>query len=853
MPLAPLQSGPAAPYLRPLTEGWELALLPPGAAADPVALAAIKPQWLPARVPGTAAAALFAAGEADFSRLPDLDAQDVWYRCVFRAEGHVAARHRLLFEGLATLAQVWLNGRPVLQSSSMFLAHEVEAGAGLGTDNELLIRFAALGEALKAAPSRPRWRAGLVEQQQLRRVRTTLLGRIPGWTPKLAAVGPWKPVGLQRQGALEWQGGELRAALEGGSGVVRASVELRSASPGIRVSAAQLQLGEAAAALQVRQADGQTWHLSGEVRLDAVQLWWPHTHGEPVLYPVRVQVESSSGALELDFGKTGFRLLHLHCRDGEFAFELNGAPLFCRGACWTPGDILNLLGDEAATRQQLLLAREAGMNLLRVSGPMCYEADHFHALCDELGILVWQDWMFAAMDYPAGDPAFVSAVEDEARQFLRRTQLSPSLALLCGNSEVEQQAAMLGLPRECWRNALFAEVLPRLGAALRPDVPYWPSSPAGGVLPFQVDRGAAHYFGVGAYLRPLSDARRCGLRFAAECLAFANVPEAETAEQILGAVPPPVHHPAWKARVPRDRGAGWDFDDVRDHYLRELFQADPLQLRYADPERYLALGRVVTGEVMAATFGEWRRHGSSCAGALVWFLRDLWPGAGWGVVDSTGLPKAAWYYLKRAMAPLALFITDEGLNGLALHAVNDRAQPLAARLSLSLYRQGGQRVAQAAQDIRVPPRGSLELRAAALLDGFLDVNYAYRFGPPGHELVHAQLLDAATGSELAGDFFFPLGHAFAVQPALGLEGELTALDDGSYRLAVGTAQFAQAVSIEAPGWRPEHNYFHLAPGARRELRLLPRQPGLRLRQVLVGALNTAQRLRLTPAPVQVRA
>ncbi len=829
-----------------ISMAWELAVLPPGSAIDSAALTGAAPEWLPAQVPGTAMSSLFAAGRADFSHLPNLDAQDVWYRCCFSTYlPEPDTRQILVFEGLATIAEVWLNGVRILESANMFLAHEVDVSADLQATNELLIRFSSLHDALKVRRPRPRWRTRLIEQQQLRWVRTSLLGRIPGWTPATPAIGPWRPISLQSRRCFEWEGGDMRASLEGDDGVVRVAVRLRTLSAGIRMVSAGLQVGEGMGGLQVRQLDCGSWQLEGDVRLSGVRVWWPHTHGEPVLYPLRMIVDTSIGTHVLDFGKTGFRRIELMREGDDFAFKINGAPVFCRGACWTTGDILTLTTNEAATRQALLLAKEAGMNMLRVSGTMFYEADHFYALCDELGILLWHDWMFASMDYPADDADFVANVEAEATQFLRRTQLSPCLALLCGNSEVEQQAAMLGLDQPLWRNRLFAENLPRLGTSLRPDVPYWPSSPAGGVLPFQVDSGAAHYFGIGAYLQPLTDARRCAVRFASECLAFSNVPEPETIDKVLGERQSPVHHPAWKARVPRDSGSGWDFEDVRDHYLAELFKVEPMRLRYADMDRYLALSRVVSGEVMASAFSEWRRNGSVCAGGIVWFFRDLWPGAGWGLVDSLGLPKAAWHYLKRALAPVALFISDEGVNGLVMHAINDGAQPIAARITLTLYRHGEQAVAKGAQDICIPARGSMQLRGDAVLGRFLDASYAYRFGPSGHDVAHAELRNAVSDEILGSDFFFPLGHAFPLQTTLGLEAETRAVGDGSYQVTIRSHRFAQAVSIESPGYRASHNYFHLAPGAPQQLLLLPHRPRARLEATL-SALNTAQRVKLSP-------
>jgi beta-mannosidase len=266
-------------------------------------------------------------------------------------------------------------------------------------------------------------------------------------------------------------------------------------------------------------------------------------------------------------------------------------------------------------------------------------------------------------------------------------------------------------------------------------------------------------------------------------------------------------------------------------------------LRYADMERYLALSRVVTGEVMASAFGEWRRQGSTCAGAIVWFFRDLWPGAGWGVVDSNNIPKAAWHYLRRALAPVALFLTNEGVNGLALHAVNDSPAAVHASITLTLYRHGEKAVAEAAQQIELPARGSLQLRGDAMFGHFLDTTYTYRFGPPGHDVVHAVMRDAVSGRVLGSDFFFPLGHAFAVQPELGLEAGARRIGADRFEVTVRSRRFAQAVCIEAPGYSVSHNYFHLAPGAEQQIQLAAKQPGARLRATL-QALNASERVKL---------
>lgn len=850
MPLLPLALTPAVPLpLRLLDSGWEMAAVPANAAADPDALAALDPAWQPATVPGTASAQGRPGGASDLAAWPALDDRDVWFRCRFDvAAAQPGQRRSLAFDGIATLAQMWLNGTPLLAASdNMFHAHLLDADALLVEgSNTLLIRCASVAAALQARRPRPRWRTRLVDQQQLRWIRTSLVGRMPGWTPAAPAIGPWRPVALATHDGARWHTLDVQAALDdAGTGTVRLQgcLELNDA----RQPTAHLIVGDTTVSLDIQPLPDGQWHIAGRCTVPSPALWWPHTHGEPALYAVTLTVDDTTGHWRFDVGRTGFRRIALATADDGFALSVNGVPVFCRGACWTPADLLALPGPAPDLRARLLQARDAGMNMLRVGGTMAYESDTFHALCDELGILVWQDWMFANMDYPADDALFAASVETEARQFLQRTALSPSLALLCGNSEVEQQAGMVGADPAIWRSTLFADRLPAIGREMRPDVPYWPSSPAGGVLPFQVDAGVAHYFGVGAYLQPVTDARRSGLRFASECLAFAHIPEPDNLERLTPAGAAPPGHPAWKARVPRDGGAAWDFDDVRDHYLESLFGVQPDLLRRTEPERYMALGRVATGETMLAAFREWRRSGSACAGALVWFLQDLQAGAGWGVVDADGHPKAAWYYLQRAMAPVALFMTDEGLNGLALHAVNDRPQSRAAVLSLCLLRRDGLRVAEGRREIVLPAHGARALRGDDLLGRFTDSTCRYLFGPPGHDLAWAELCDATTGELLACDAYFPAGHGLPVQPSIGLAVHAgTPQADGTVVLDIRTTAFAQAVRIEAAGFRADRNYFHLPPGGAATVRLRPLH-AVRRPQVLVEALNAAEAVRL-PLP-----
>jgi len=772
-----------------LGTGWEIAESPPGQAPEPRALDV---RWKPARAATVASALGVGIDDA-----PDLDAREFWFRRTL-AQNEIG--DVLRFGGLATIADVWIDDEHVLHSDDMFLEHAIDLAGRAREGSMISVRFASLAKALEARRPRPRWRATIVDKQQLRFFRTSLVGRIPAWMPPIAPVGFWRPVTMERREPLDVLQAGVRARVDGTDGVVEAVLRLRG-----DVRAVELVVGEARARLTV---DGSI--ASGLTRVPNAPLWWPHTHGAPSLLPVSVVLRGDGGDATFDLGKTGFRAVDVDTRAGAFTLRINGVRTFCRGACWMPLDPISLAASRDALRAALVQARDAGMNMVRISGTTVYESDDFHALCDELGILVWQDFMFANMDYPASDERFARAARDEAEQLLDRLQLSPSLVVACGGSEVEQQAAMMGLPEKDWSSPLFQEVLPSLVTTARPDVVYLPSSPTGGSLPFDVDTGVSHYYGVGAYMRPLEDARRANVRFTSECLAFANVPSDETIEALLENGGSPGADPRWKRRVARDRGVAWDFDDVRDHYVKRLFDVDPDALRRADPSRWLELGRVATGEAMAAAMSEWRRAGSECAGAIVWFLRDLWDGAGWGVVDARGLPKSSYYYLKRVLSPVALLAIDEGLNGLVLHAVNDRATPLACELRVALHR-GGAVVARGARPIEVAPHEALAVRANEVLGRFADVTWAFRFGPPGHDVTVATLVDGS-GTTLGRAFHFPRGLQHERAADLGVEAVAERIDEGSFRLSVRAKKVARGVAVDARGFVPDDDFFDVAPG-----------------------------------------
>lgn len=754
---------------------WELALSPPQAWSDPAAIDDTA-AWQPAIVPGTAAGATHD--------------QDVWYRTSISGRGV----RRLRFEGLATTAEVYLDGKLILTSNTMFAP--CEATITLDGSSRLHVAFRSLNGVLAVLKGpRARWKTMMITEPKLRFVRTTLLGHMPGWCPPVAVVGPYRAVTLIDDGEVRADKIELRSRLDGLDGVLTLAFDLigdlDGPMPVLRCAGHEVAL---------THGDGR-WHAT--LRIPDVELWWPHTHGQPALHEVNVEI----GSVTIALGDVGFRRIELERGpDGNgFTLLVNGARIFCRGACWTPIDVATLQATDEDYARELGLMRRAGLNMLRLSGTMVYETPAFHHLCDRLGIMVWQDVMLANFDYPS-DEAFADVIRNEVGALIDRIGASPSLVVMCGGSEVGQQAAMMGLPSAARSTPLADSVIPEL-LADHCDAIYVPGSPSGGALPFVSESGPSHYYGVGAYMRPLDDARRANVRFASECLAFANLPDdRHFAAHDLDA--------NWPAGVPRDGGASWDFDDVREHYLQSLWGEDGRSLRPSP--RWRALSRAISAEVIERTIDEWRRPASHTAGALLWLWRDLQPGAGWGLVDVHGQPKAAFYGLRRAAQPLRLSITDEGTNGLYLHLVNDTPQAVEGTLRLRCLKDGKITVIEATREVGIAPHAGLSIGAFDLFDRFFDAGHCYRFGPAPHDTVHASFNGAT-------DAFHFLAPPTATQD--GTIDVTLEQDDHGFYLTLQVATTTRFVEIVDDAFQPDDNFFHLAPGPRKIVRLRRIAPG----------------------------
>jgi beta-mannosidase len=650
---------------------------------------------------------------------PDADAVDHEYAAsVTLDEDDLSGACLLEVNGIASAYDVLVNGTPVLAGSSMFERHVVDVREALVSGaNTVQVRVRPLSDVLDEMPRKPRarWRTMLVEEPRLRWVRTSILGRAPGFAPGPPVVGPFRPVQLVLTDVYV-HSLALRPSVVEGVGILEVEVVVH----GSDVLSFELTGPDGTSTIVDVPIDDDG---AGRTRIEVadVALWWPHTHGEPVQYELRAFICEDEVDLPGDGTTTsgtrriGFRTVQNASAD-SMELLVNGVPVFVRGAVWTPGDL-----------DALDTAVGLGLNLVRVPGTAAYESDAFHARCDELGLLVWQDLMFATFDYPLAEPEFAAEVVREVRHQAARLLGHPSTVVVCGSAEHEQQAAMFGINPETGYAKELAVLTRPLVEESGLDAIWVDSSPCGGDLPIRVDTGIAQYFGVGAYLRGLPDARHSGVRFAAECLAFSNLPD------------PVVPDPVEPGGVPRDTGADWDFADVREHYLLERYGQDASE---TEAQR-------VTGEVMADVFGEWRRPQSPCGGGIVLWLRDLVPGAGWGLLDHTGRPKPAALALAPVLQPTAVWLVDEGLNGIEVHVAHDRGTSENQSLVVALLREDGSVLESAAREWVMEPHGHRVFSVDALLGRFADSAYAYRFGPPQHAAVRASLSTESSGTREA--------------------------------------------------------------------------------------------------------
>jgi len=633
----------------PLHQGWQVAC--PHWLEPPATLGYSRLDWLPATVPGSVHTDLMAAGVvADpFAGLLELGVQWIdgerWsYRTTFTFTPDDALPVRLLrFEGLDTIASVWLDGVKLGESDDMFIALELDVSQHLreGT-HELRVDFepaVAVGRERRARYLASEGIArDVVRFDERAFVRKAQYMYGWDWGPRLVSAGIWRPVTLVEHA------GRLLDVLVEQSHRPDGAVELRlwSQTDGEGEVVHELE------GIAGTQRDGAV------IRLEHPALWWPAGLGPQSLVTVtsRLYAAGDAGGRLLDervtrVGLRQVRLLREPDRHGEsFELEVNGQRIYCVGANWIPDDSFPARIDRARLRRQLERARDLNMNMLRVWGGGFYESDDFYDLCDELGLLVWQDFPYACSYYPE-DPESLRTARREARENVRRLRSHPSLALWCGNNENRTMFESgwddpARHPLRYYGEKIYDGVLPQVLAELDPSRPYISSSPWGGTVANGGGTGDQHYWDVWHGRGDWKHYEDSTGRFASE-FGFAAAPTEAAWKKIF----PGSEHPLELDL--RDPAARWHDKTLKGYDTFVGFVA----LHYpaaTNLDEWTYFSQLNQRDALRHGIEHFRRS-ELCRGTLVWQLNDCWPVQSWAVIDSEGRYKAAAFELRRLFAP----------------------------------------------------------------------------------------------------------------------------------------------------------------------------------------------------------
>ncbi|MEA3326845.1 MAG: glycoside hydrolase family 2 protein [Chloroflexota bacterium] len=675
-------------------------------------------EWFPSSVPGEVHLALLNAGRIPDPFVADNELKVAWvaetdwvFEGVIQVPDKLLGEDRvvLCFDGLDTLAKIMLNDSLLGETSNAFRSYSWEVKNLLKPGEnkiELLFRspvnYVTLLQEADPLPSPGESIPG-----------GPYLRKAPcqwgwDWGPKLPPIGIWKDARLVGYSLAKLDSVQIRQKhLFDGSVNVAAQVSVQ------QWSQAGLQL-----CLTLRDPKGKTFATTCKVFEDTTtvdiemlnpKLWWPNGYGEQELYDAKVTLRlEDETILDSREFQIGLRTLELRQEEDEygesFTFVVNGVPIFAKGANWIPADSFPTRITLEDLDQLLSDAAKAHHNMIRVWGGGFYESDEFYDLCDKYGILVWQDFIFSCSIYPFNDPVFIDNVHKEVIDNVERIRHRASLAIWCGNNEMDWGWEIWGWSEgdyddycEAYKR-FFYRTLPEWLSELDPDTPYWYSSPTSGT-PFvesnSNSKGDAHYWEVWHGAKPFSAYREQYPRFMSE-FGFQSLPPLKTI----------------RTYASEDH---WNLTDYmiehhqRSSYASALFMGQ-MAMHYMMPVDFPSLvyvTMVLQSEGIRYGVEHWRRNRHRVSGTLYWQLNDCWPVASWSSLDYFKRWKALHYASRRFYAPLLLSIEDdETLANMRVHLTSDLQEEWVGEIRWRLMRLDGDVLDSGINPVTIDPLSS---------------------------------------------------------------------------------------------------------------------------------------------------
>ncbi|WP_039944268.1 beta-mannosidase [Thermicanus aegyptius] len=766
-----------------------------------------------------------------------------WYRTSFQWEEELSQGEwmELLFTGLDLYATIYLNGVELGRTDNMFRSYSFEVTRELRKGrNWLAVKFDPLSLHVKEK-TKEYW-SGFSKERIWTRKTQSQFGW--DWGPRLINIGIIGEVHLKKRSYAYMDSPYVRT-LSLTEEEASLSIDLEVMGRGGRPATEEeingmewevcLSDGERLLSRRYPVVKGKSSLL---FQVPHPKRWWTHDLGEPFLYQLAISLYRQGEKIDRYEQPFGIRTLYVEEQseggESRFTFVLNGVPLFAKGANWVPIDSFPASVPDTRYRALLRLVKEGNMNMLRVWGGGMYEKDLFYEECDRLGILVWQDFMFACALYPDYNREFMETVKEEIRENVKRLRNRASLALWCGNNENDWLYEALKSNGEIttpfYGEKIYHELIPALLAELDPSRLYWPSSPYGGNDHNSREEGDTHNWQVWhGNVEPRRFGELQRVNYSVEGVSFKNYAKDSSRFVSEFGMHASANRFTLKQYVPPSR-LYWGSEEMayrnKDlHHEKGILLMEGYTGVPKDLEQYIRFSMLTQAEGLKYGVEHYRRNRPVTSGALIWQLNDAWPGTSWSLIDYSFLPKASYYYARKFFAPVLLSIEHRPGQEVRLWVVNDRREDYEDHLEFLLYDFHGRWERRGEWDVTVPPLSAVRVASlpeAEVLRGF----------SPDKSVMVLRSREGRAGENRGyfrdqKDLELPPAHLEVV------------VDERRNEITISTDFLARMVMVELDGPHivMEDNFFDLLPGEVKKVKVEGRDCPIPWKTLSVTAMN----------------
>jgi beta-mannosidase len=777
--------------------------------------------WLETIVPGDVHSTLLAHGKIEDPYYSTNDQACRWierkiwvYRVEFDMLEDIRDTNVLLnFEGLDTLAEVFINGESVVTSDNMFVPVFADLTGKLkARGNVAVIRFDPVVEYAARQDVSRFWSKVNYERIWLRKCACNFSW---DWGPRIITVGIWKDAWIQL----------IRKAKIDHLFFKTISIGPEAAEVELEVEVSSFGAQQPLTAEIFFKGKGQTDRYEVEVvdgkasvrfTVQNPELWWTFDHGNPFLYELTVHLKAEGHTIDTAVDEVGIRTIEVQLQSESgsprFTFVLNGKPIYAKGANWIPAhNFIGAIGDERYA-DLITLSREANMNMLRIWGGGIYEKAAFYRECSRQGLLVWQDFMFSCSELPDYDAGFMASVREEIIVNVKELRSYPCIAIWAGNNEIQAIHSEKMYDRSDYRfygEKIFHELMPALLESLDTTRLYWPSSPWGGNDANSFTEGDTHNWAVWAgdvYPRkygekPNMDVSPYGIsyrRYAEDTSKFSSEfgIHGSTVKETL------------RRNIPESElyYGSFELDYRNKDYEPE--KADITMAGYSglpkDLDQYIDFSMLCQAEGLKFGVEHFRRRKPENSGALIWQLNDIWPGISWSLIDYYLFPKASYYYARRFYNPILLSFKEEG-GRISIWVTNDSYEGYEDTITLGVQNCFGNATYEQSFPIRVEPNSSKSIAE------FSSAEVEWRFGVIDKRS-HFMFVRSTRDDVYDNHYFFAEQKDLRFSPCRLQISVNNRADE--VEITLTTDRFARFVKLECP---IDHtmfsdNYFNLLPG-----------------------------------------